>query len=164
MGGNLFLIDAFLVRFEYRRLREFYNSRGEDLLRSGRLPVLAGEEKKLLFDDMIVYWPCIKERATDRIVAAAMLCREVTARGSTGIVEYVLVDRDFRHKGLGRAIMNDLHRKGLHDWNCRKFFLHSENEEAREDARGMYEKMGYILEEGTDCYYSATRKAILANL
>ena len=127
---------------EYQELLEFYNNRGQDLLRSGPLKPLPDVQSMRLFDRQWTRIIVMREAQTNQIIGGAMICLQQTMQGLIGHVEYLLVDRDFRRNQFGRALMLCLHEEA-HEAGVSKILLVCEYE--REAARNLFYDLGYKL-------------------
>jgi len=130
----------------------FLNKRGDDLLRSGPIPEPTGVHKTHLMDPTRTRVSVIREIATDRLVAVALLKVSYDWRKCVGDIEYVLVDKDFRGggRGLGRALMEHLLEQAR---EVGVTLVKLVSEPVREDARALYMKLGFKLVEGSDRHF-----------
>jgi ribosomal protein S18 acetylase RimI-like enzyme len=130
----------------------FLNERGQDLLRSGLISYQCEFHCHCLVDPTRTRISMIREIATNRLVAVALLKISYDWRKVVGDVEYVLVDEDFRGggRGLGRALMSHLLDQAR-EVGITLVKLVSEPE--REGARALYSKLGFTLVEGSDRHY-----------
>ncbi len=151
--STLFSVD--LARLDdYRDCVTFLNERGEDLLCSGLLDYKDALHQQRLMERTRTLISVIRERATRRMVAVAMLCITHTWRKGVGYVEYVLVDEEFRGggRGLGRALMEHL----LDQVRCirpRVEVVRLVSEPEHGVARLLYQKLGFELDEGSDRHF-----------
>lgn len=95
---------------------------------------------KLIEKDNIEYFVALDE---SKIVASAFIAivPNLTENGRPfGIIENVIVDKNYRSLGLGKSMMNKLIEYGKSQ-NCQYISLQSSNH--RVDAHKFYENMGF---------------------
>lgn len=125
-------------------LRKFYNTYGDELLKSGPLTDHDLDDAAIqrLHNPQLTRRVVVEENG--KIIAAAQVCGRQTERRFIGTVEYVLVARAWRGHGFGPMVMEELERQAL-DMGITKLELHSELE--HKAAHQMYHNLGYLLVE-----------------
>lgn len=147
-----FSIHPWSANREFTDAIRFLNERGDDLLRSGPIDMPDELHRVRLMEPSRTRISMIREIATNRMVAVALLKISYDWRKVVGDVEYVLVDKDFRGggRGLGRALMEHLLAQAREE---RVTLVKLVSEPAREDARALYLKLGFKLVEGSDRHF-----------
>ena len=134
----------------YDELLDFYNNRGEDLLRSGPLPRLPGAHEDRLFDWKWNKIIVVREVETKRIIGTALVGFRQEFRRLNGHVEFVLVDPEFQGQGVGQTLMGRVHSEAR-QMGAERMLLKSGLD--RPEARTFYLDLGYKLVEGSRVHF-----------
>ncbi len=137
---------------DYMDCVRFLNERGQDLLRSGPIPVHESLHQRRLMEQTRTQISLIRQISTGRVVAVALIMISYDWRKGVGSVEYVLADEDFRGNGLGRALMEHL-LEGVRGVYPKIKVIRLVSEPEHVAARALYESLGFTLVEGSDRHY-----------
>jgi ribosomal protein S18 acetylase RimI-like enzyme len=112
---------------------------------SGERPPSMSELKEVLKERNTLI---MVAKEVDRIVGMALLCITARIGRKTGQVEDVVVDGEYRGKGIGKTLMQELinlaRKKKLKE-------IYLTSRPARVAANALYQKMGFIKKE-TNAY------------
>jgi ribosomal protein S18 acetylase RimI-like enzyme len=139
------------MEVDFPRLVGFYNRYGQDLVPSG-IAMPSMRRRKFLVGDSAAWFMLLDmtKHADDDIAAAGMVHLGDSGTRMVAYIEMVLVRGDYRGRGLGERIMQQLHAWGVAH-GAERFLLTSRKE--RVAARTLYERLGYRLVEGSDRHF-----------
>ena len=131
----------------------FLNERGDELLLSGPISERDIRWRYYWSDSDRMRVVTIRCSDNDLLVAVAAMNIRYTWRRGIGTIEYVLADKDFRGRGLGRAVVSEFIQQAQESVEPPLDKLELVSEPHHVAARALYESLGFRLVKGSDRHY-----------
>lgn len=148
MNNCYYMVTAVLA--DQKELWDFYNGEGVTSGAFRPLPAPSDEALVRLFDRRWTRIVMIRSTIDHQLVAAGLVAIFQSLNVTIGHIDYIIVHRNSRRQGLSRMLMHELHHQAI-ELGVRRFELTSRPK--REEARALYESLGYQLIEGSNRHF-----------